>query len=256
MNDDLYKLIPEEGKHLAKSKDTDDAYRGVYLDDETNKPCGAGEFVKVNPDELLDREETEPIVEDSTVAALLVAIGVAIGIGAAKAYPRVKTWVVNSVIPKVKPFWGRKLQSGEETENAQLPAADETSDMSDQTILSLNVVLNDYKENMTSEDAQRELIEAFILYLTSAQKLSRLANANIVDAKGKILDSKFLLEMMTDKQLLDSINSVIQSNPALLSDKQISTLADVLGYNVITEKEYVPIMAHALQEGLRRTLEE
>ncbi len=47
MSHDLYRLIPEEGKHLAESRDTEGAYRGVYLDDETNKPSGAGEFFKV-----------------------------------------------------------------------------------------------------------------------------------------------------------------------------------------------------------------
>lgn len=31
MGDDLYKLIPEEGKHLAESRNTKGAYRGVYL---------------------------------------------------------------------------------------------------------------------------------------------------------------------------------------------------------------------------------
>jgi len=58
MSDDLYRLIPEEGKHLADSHDTDGAYRGVYLDDETNKPCGAGEFVKVDPSELTSSDDT------------------------------------------------------------------------------------------------------------------------------------------------------------------------------------------------------
>ena len=47
----LYELIPEEGKHLADSRDTEGAVRGVYLDDETNKPCGAGEFMPVSTDE-------------------------------------------------------------------------------------------------------------------------------------------------------------------------------------------------------------
>lgn len=61
MSSDLYRLIPEEGKHLAESRDTEGAYRGVYLDDETNKPSGAGEFIKVEDDEsdVLSMNETE-----------------------------------------------------------------------------------------------------------------------------------------------------------------------------------------------------
>ena len=33
MSGDLYRLIPEEGKHLAEAHDTKGAYRGVYLDE-------------------------------------------------------------------------------------------------------------------------------------------------------------------------------------------------------------------------------
>ena len=52
MDEEYYKLIPEEGKHLANSRKTEGANRGVYLDDKTNKPNGAGEFIKVDPAEL------------------------------------------------------------------------------------------------------------------------------------------------------------------------------------------------------------
>ena len=48
MGRQLYELIPEEGKHLADSHNTEGAFRGVYLDNETNTPCGAGEFMPVD----------------------------------------------------------------------------------------------------------------------------------------------------------------------------------------------------------------
>ena len=38
----LYELIPEEGKHLADSHDTEGAVRRVYLDDETNDIVNIG----------------------------------------------------------------------------------------------------------------------------------------------------------------------------------------------------------------------
>ena len=67
MGDDLYKLIPEEGKHLAESRNTKGAYRGVYLDDETNKPSGAGEFVKVNPEDLNNEAAVQANSNEETV---------------------------------------------------------------------------------------------------------------------------------------------------------------------------------------------
>lgn len=257
MDEKLYRLIPEEGKHLAESNDTEGAYRGVYLDDETNKPCGAGEFVEVDPEDLFDREESDPSTSgDVSGAAALLGLGALIGIGAYKAYPRVKGWVVDTAVPQVKHLWRKVFKKEAEIEVTQLPATVKATESSDSTVLSIDVVLNDYRENMTSEEAQRELIEAFLLYLASARKLTRVANANVVDSEGKIIDGKALIEMMTDEKLLESINSVIRSNPALLNPQQMSTLADILGYEVFKEKEYIPITAKALEEGLMRASDE
>lgn len=66
MSRQFYKLIPEEGKHLADSHGTEGAVRGVYLDDETNKPCGAGEFMPVNIDDNGDNDSvSEGLEEDA-----------------------------------------------------------------------------------------------------------------------------------------------------------------------------------------------
>lgn len=97
MNNDLYRLIPEEGKHLADSHDTVGAFRGVYLDDKTNKPCGAGEFVKVDPSEyrISFKEKGE-----------LIFLGIVI----AKAYPHIEKYVLDKVIPAIKKFWNDKIK--------------------------------------------------------------------------------------------------------------------------------------------------
>ena len=131
MGDDLYKLIPEEGKHLAESRNTKGAYRGVYLDDETNKPSGAGEFVKVNPEELNNEaavpanSNEETVQKNNTIDAEqgnndtnavqdtkassdvngYVAIATAmfgLGILVANAYPHAKKWVKETAVPSAK----------------------------------------------------------------------------------------------------------------------------------------------------------
>lgn len=131
MGDDLYKLIPEEGKHLAESRNTKGAYRGVYLDDETNKPSEAGEFVKVNPEELNNEaavqanSNEETVQKNNTIDAEqgnndtnavqdtkassdvngYVAIATAmfgLGILVANAYPHAKKWVKETAVPSAK----------------------------------------------------------------------------------------------------------------------------------------------------------
>ena len=49
---DYYRPIKREGTHLADSNDTEGAYRGNLLDDETNKPVGNSEWIKVDDSEL------------------------------------------------------------------------------------------------------------------------------------------------------------------------------------------------------------
>ena len=39
MGRQLYELIPEEGKHLADSHDTEGAFRGVYLGQHRTENC-------------------------------------------------------------------------------------------------------------------------------------------------------------------------------------------------------------------------
>ena len=46
----LYRAVHPEGTHLAASKDTEGSYRGVLLDNETNRVVGQAEFVLVEPE--------------------------------------------------------------------------------------------------------------------------------------------------------------------------------------------------------------
>lgn len=46
----LYRAVHPEGTHLASSKDTEGSYRGVLLDNETNRVVGQAEFVLVEPE--------------------------------------------------------------------------------------------------------------------------------------------------------------------------------------------------------------
>lgn len=43
----LYRRIPEDGKHPANSKKNPGAISGAALDDKTNKPSGASDFMPV-----------------------------------------------------------------------------------------------------------------------------------------------------------------------------------------------------------------
>lgn len=103
---------------------------------------------------------------------------------------------------------------------------------------------------MTSEDAQRELIEAFILYLESMRKVQRVINANVIDSDGRITGGRELLEAMANKGMIESINEILQHNPALLNSEQEKFLFDILGYEIYSQNEYIPITVASLTTGL------
>lgn len=245
MSDDLYRLIPEEGKHLADSHDTDGAYRGVYLDDETNKPCGAGEFVKVDPSELSSSDDTNDNNGNGISpkqAAAIAAIFTAVGVAAAKAYPHVKEFVVTKIAPPVKRFWNTKIRK-KKTENA-------IGCISESTDLSIDVVLEEYRENMSSNEAKKELVEAFVLQVIAARKIKRVAQAVIVDENGHKVDGRELVDKLSNPALITEINEILSANPQLLSQQQATELSDFLGYSIIMEGKYIPISSQTIHEKL------
>ena len=66
----LYRAVHPEGTHLAASKDTEGSYRGVLLDNETNRVVGQAEFVLVEPE---PEPEPEPPVVMPPQAVVPVA---------------------------------------------------------------------------------------------------------------------------------------------------------------------------------------
>lgn len=256
MSDDLYRLIPEEGKHLAESHDTEGAFRGVYLDDETNKPSGAGEFVKVDLDDLIDRDDDPSSDSPSDASgnaagvAALIGIGIGAGIAIHAAYPHVKRWAKETAIPSVKRLWAKVWKKDSEDTVALPNSTDALPGDAGTTEVSIDVAYNEYRENMSSEEAQRELIEAFILHLESMRKVKRVANANVVDSDGRLSDGKAFLETVTSSGMLESVNDILRKNPALIDQKQKRLLAEILGYQMEAEKEFIPITTDMLIEGL------
>ena len=258
MSDDLYKLIPEEGKHLAESRDTEGAYRGVYLDDETNKPNGAGEFVKVDPNELFDQynepdsDNTSDSSDGSGVVAIVALAAFAAGLGVAKAVPHIKKFVGDKITPSIKRGINKITKHTNSQEKLQLdtlPVPEMSiSQTPAYTTSGIVTAYDKYRENMSSEAAQRELIEAFILYLQSMKKLNRVVNANIIDSDGSVTDGKTFLCEMPNNGMLESVNEILKNNPQLLDRQQQQSLFEILGFIPYGEQEYIPISTDVLKK--------
>lgn len=114
----------------------------------------------------------------------------------------------------------------------------------------IDVAYENYSINMTSEEAQKEFVDAFILRLLSEKKLWKIAHANIVDSAGNITDGRAMIDKLSSPLMLENINTILNNNPALLETWQTIALEDILGRELIVDSRYVPIEGQALKENL------
>lgn len=114
-----YRPIIKEGTHLASSKETDGAYRGALLDNDTNQVVGQAEWELVEEEdyswncsyENYDTHENVELSEETQkmLQAISTVIGTALAelgihmieVGISKATPQVKRLVTDKVVPSV-----------------------------------------------------------------------------------------------------------------------------------------------------------
>lgn len=110
--------------------------------------------------------------------------------------------------------------------------------------------------DMTSEEAQKELLDAFALYLIAASKLRRVSNANIIDSAGVISTGQELIDRLSSKPLIDNVNALLESNPSLLEAWQMAAFSEVLGRDPVVDGRFIPIDEQDLRERLLELPEE
>lgn len=114
----------------------------------------------------------------------------------------------------------------------------------------LDAAYEQYSVNMTSEEAQKELLDAFVFYLLALKKLNRVANARIVDAAGNITDGRAVIEKISAPEVIDKINAILEQNPGLLEAWQSVALSDILGRSLTEDAQFVPIDSARFQQEL------
>lgn len=93
-----------------------------------------------------------------------------------------------------------------------------------------------YSANMTSEEAQKELLDAFILYVLAVKKLNKVVRAKMIDK-------------ISAPVVIEKINNILEQNPKLLEEWQAIALSDILGA-LTKEDNLIPLNGDKLQQGL------
>jgi len=263
---DLYRPIIKEGTHLAQSKKTPGAFRGTQLSDTNNQVDGQTEWVKVEKDDYDDgyscynyENEREPVelTEEQREMAAMIGEAAAAAIIAllTTAAPHIKNWWQEKAAPSVKKAWqglhGKKnvkaLLKKDQTHATEIMPA--RSSVPDLFTHEIDEAYEKYVSNMTSEEAQRELLDIFILSAVVAAKIRKLSNAQIVNCGNpqENIDGKKVIEKLSAPQFVDCINRILKINPNLFEEKS-STLSMIVGRPLIVNGEYFPIESKALRE--------
>lgn len=107
--------------------------------------------------------------------------------------------------------------------------------------------------NMTSEEAQKELLDIFMLSVIRAKKVWKLSHANIIDAdnlSGQFVEGKEMVARLSDPDVISNINMMIEMKPDLLEEWESIALSDILGRDLIVDEQYVPIDNNKFKEAL------
>ena len=98
-----------------------------------------------------------------------------------------------------------------------------------------------YTIHMTSEEAQKELIDIFILTIMREKKIQRLRHARVEDAAGHIVDGGELVKRLADPAVMKNINYILEQRPDLLDEMQETYLTSLLGRELIIDSRFIPI---------------
>ena len=98
-----------------------------------------------------------------------------------------------------------------------------------------------YTIHMTNEEAQKELIDIFILTIMREKKIQKLRHARVEDAAGHIVDGGELAKRLADPAVMKSINYILEQRLDLLDEMQETCLTSLLGRELIVDSRFIPI---------------
>ena len=198
------------------------------------------DFVEIEDDSDMD---DNPSGGDVTVKIIALAVGVGITIGAA-ATPHVKRLWNETIVPGVKKIYskmtGKKSSAIEqviESHTTSLSIAERTGVTTKEFSKNIDIAVEGFKKNMSSEEAQMHMLNIMKLAELLANEIRSLSETVIEDDEysGEYLEWKAAMEKLTTQQVTDSINYMLENNSGLFQGEQLQELSWIWGCKEIEE---------------------
>ena len=248
----LYRAIIPEGTHLARSNNTEGAFRGAVLDDETNQVSGQAELVEVDRDE---DDETSESPDLSTAVAMLAVAGVSIAgtIFVSAVAPKIKTWWRDTASPsltaKLSSLLTQKTQKGQKKIGTTVDSTALAKISSADALTELSTATADPEFVMSNEEAQQRFATLLFAAALAAHELRTLKNASIADEseRQQIQD---VLDRFADESVVSLANRVFEDNTALATIVN-AALQRNLGQSSQDDGAYLPLRHEQFHELLQ-----
>ena len=248
----LYRAIIPEGTHLARSNNTEGAFRGAVLDDETNQVSGQAELVEVDRDE---DDESSEFSDLSTAVAMLAVAGVSIAgtIVVSAVAPKIKAWWGDTARPSLKAKLGSLLNQKTQEEQKEIGAAIDSTALakiaSVDASTELSTATADPEFVMSNEEAQQRFATLLFAAALAAHELRTLKNASIA-GESERQQIQELLDKFADESVVSLANKVFNSNTGLAAVMD-AALQRVLGQSGQNDGAYLPLQYEQFHELLQ-----
>lgn len=245
-------------KNGLRNRDKGTLYRQPDFEENFKDQFPYYDYVDYNNHSEYDKVELTP--EQQEMAQIIGEVIVAVAEQVITKYvaPAVKCWWQETADPSLKKMLKSIIIQGKKSipskkgiqtkaqrilqENKKKSTVTFSNNPTDIFYQELNKAYNNYATNMTSEEAQRELLEIFILSAMVVAKIKKLSNANIVQTEAMVCK-------LSSPEYITGINQILESNTLLLKEKSV-TLSQILGCNIVINGQFNPITNSHIKESL------
>lgn len=257
--------VYRDDTHFTESSDGDGSHRSLEYDDNNNLVTHAKYYEEDEREiyeKLREKYENASNEHEINVATIQQAmeIGAILAPIVITATPYIKDWFARTALPGIRTF-ARSVKEKVRSKRVEKKVEEEieiTFEIKPENSLALanqiEKVEQEYRENMTSQEAREKLIAIFFASVKLSQEINSLANAEIKDEAEALMHKAGwynVTGVLSKDSLIEGVNNILEL-PEALSDKQLLQMQRLLGRELYQSGNYDPVSKEEIQKMLEK----
>lgn len=265
MRERYVREVYRDDTHFTESSDGDGSHRSLEYDDDNNLVTHA-KYFEEDEREIYEKLREKYGNDGNDHEIDVAAIQQAMEIGAILApivitvTPYIKDWFVDTAVPGIKAF-ARGVKERVRSRRSEKEPEEEievTFEVKPESSLALANQIEkaeqEYRKNMTSQEAREKLIAIFLTTAKLSQEINNLANAEIKDEAEALMRKtgwENVTGALSKDSLIEGVNNILEL-PEALSDEQLVQLQKLLGRELYQFGNYEPVSKEEIQTLLEK----